>query len=130
MPLDQRITYLGCHAAQVGPPEEPLQFFPTGKKKWKLIQGLRYLKGPTQVPLFIRPHPLALALPNPKQQKELASINSRFGCIVHTESYSFRKQALDRLEREMKGPPLSPELDSGNWSPYKIKKGYRALRIR
>lgn len=128
--LDEGITYLGCQAAQVGPYKQPLQLFPTGKKKWKLIQSLRNLLTHGD-PTSVRPHRLSLRLPNPIHRHALASINSRFGSIVHTESYHFRKRALERLEGDIKGPELPPELDpGGRWSPYRIKKGYRAIRLR
>jgi len=128
--LEEGITYLGCHAAQTGKRSEPLQFFPTGKKKWKFIQGLRQLAKLNDEPLSHRPHPLALWLPNPVRQRELASINSRFGSLVHSESYGFRKKALERFEKDLLGPALPPEIDPGSWSPYKIKEGYRAIRHR
>jgi hypothetical protein len=129
--LDEGITYLGCEAAQTGPRSEPLQLFPTGKKKWKLIQGLRRLKSLNAEPPSVQPHLLSLKLPNPKLRHELASINSRFGSIVHTQSYGFRKKALQRLEKDLAGPRLPAELDSGApWSPFEIQEGYRALRLR
>jgi hypothetical protein len=124
------ITYLGCRCAQTGTRSEPLQFFPTGKKKWKFIRGLRQLAKLTDEPLSFKPHPLAPWLSNPILRQGLASINSRFGSLVHSESFGFRKKALQRFEKEVSGPMLPPEIDPGSWSPFKIKKGYRAIRLR
>jgi hypothetical protein len=126
--LSDGITYLGCHAAQTGPRSEPLQFFPTGKRKWKFVRGLRRLVKMPHDPRFIKPHPMSPLLPNPSIQSELASINSLFGGLVHSESYQFRRKALSRFEHDFNPTPLPPELDPGSWPLYQMKKGYRALR--
>ena len=128
--LERGITYFGTRAAQTGPRSQPLQFFPTGKKKWKLIQGLRGLADIAEEPASYRPHPLSLMLPSREYRQGLASINSRLGSIVHTESYGFRKKALERFERDLIGPLLPPEISLHPEPPFKAKKGYRALRLR
>ena len=109
---------------------EPLQLFPTGEKKWKFVQGLRRLAKSIDEPFSMKPHPLSLLLRSPARRRELASINSRFGSLIHSQSYGFRKRAVQRFEKEVSGPPLPPEIDSGSYSPYKIKEGYRAIRFR
>ena len=88
--LDEGITYLGCEAAQTGPRSEPPS---------------------------VQPDLLSLKLPNRKLRHELASINSRFESIVHTQSYGFRKKALQRLEKDLAGPRLPAELNSGATAP-------------
>ena len=118
--LEKGITYLGYHAKQIGSRQEPLQFFSQKKTKWKLIESIRELTKLNKIPLFIKNHPLAPWLPNPKRQKKLATINSRFGQLVHSKSYEFRKRTLKRFEDEIK---------SKSFSPYKIKEGYRAIRL-
>ena len=37
---------------------------------------------------------------------------------------------LKRLQRELTGPVLPPELGSEPWSPFEIKEGDRAVRLR
>lgn len=128
--LDQGITYLGCHAAQIGPKDQPLVSFPTGKKKWKLIQKLQSLDSLKDAPPTVQPHPLSLPLPNPNLKREIASVNSHIGSVIHTKSFQFRKKTFLRFERDINGPPVPPEIDSGQWRPYKIKNGYRSLRLR
>ena len=125
--MDNGIMYLGFHAAQMKSRREPLQFFPTGKKKWKFIQGLRHLQKSKNTPPSIKTHPLAPWLTNPEHRHRLASINSRFGSLVHSKSYRFRERTVARFEKEIQGEETS---ESYSYSPYEIKEGYRAIRLR
>lgn len=123
------VCYLGQELRQTDVPAQPLQAFPEPLKKWKLIQSLRkFEQGP--VPFPERPHVLAPLLPTHDTEHDIASVNSRMGALVHSETYRFRAKTLQAFlarTREHKGIPL--EL-ADDWSPFDVKRGYRAIKLR
>lgn len=126
--LTQGIRYLGYVLRQTGTPAQPLQLFSEPLKKWKFIQALKKLERmPTPLPK--RPHFLAPAIYDVEALQEISSVNSRMGSLVHANTYRFRKKALQKFFDRTKENREIPEELTDHWSPYEIKKDYRAVRL-
>ena len=127
--LRKGIRYLGYELKQVDLPAKPLQVFSEPQKRWKLIQALRRLENaPAPYP---RPlHPLSLPLPDPEVMREITAVNSRIGSLLHANTFRFRKKALEKFRTRSKDPKDLPPEIADSWSPYAVKRGYRALRLR
>jgi hypothetical protein len=127
--MTEGIRYLGYQLRQTDIPAEPLQAFPEPLKKWRLIQSLRKLEaGP--VPFPKRPHWLAPLLTTPETKREIASVNSHMGSLVHANTFRFRKKSLGKfLERTREHKGIPRELADA-WSPFDVKEGYRSIKIR
>jgi hypothetical protein len=63
-------------------------------------------------------------------KESLASINSRLGILVHSRSFLARKQALDLFIKKTTANADMPVDFADHWCPFKIKKGYRAVKLR
>ena len=128
--LSKGIRYLGyelvldSHCSS-----EPLQLFAEPLKKWKFIQAVRKMEY-KQYSAPSKPHPFAPTPQNSEQMRNLSSINSRIGTLIHSKTYRFRKKVMDRfLKNSTELGELPPEL-AHHWTPYVIKKGYRSIKIR
>ena len=105
-PLTKGVTYLGYVCKQEFNLQEPLQIYPTKKKKWQFIQELqkieRRFRTPNSKKPFnekIDPHPLSFFIN--KEKQELSSLNSRLGIFRHTNSGRFKKRALQKFQHNM-----------------------------
>ena len=123
------ITYLGYQLRQTDSPQQPLQLFPEPIKKWQLVSALREREN-EECLISYRPHPLALSLQPTEMKEALASINSRLGILVHSRSYLMRKQALETFIKKNTTNVDMPADFADHWCPFKVKKGYRAIKLR
>lgn len=127
--LFDEISYLGYRLQQTDTPEEPLQVFAEPKKKWRVIEAFRGIEN-RPIPAPEKPHPLAPHLVNPRILSTVASCNARIGTLTHAKTYTFRKQTLEQLVQTTRQPlAVSRELHD-SWSPFKIKKDYRAIQLK
>jgi hypothetical protein len=127
--LQSGITYLGYQLRQTDSSQQPLQIFPEPVKKWQLVSALRKQEAETGSTEF-RPHSLAPMLPATEAKKKMASINSRLGILVHSRSFLARKLALDRFVGNTTVNRDFPADFADQWCPFKVKKGYRAVKQR
>lgn len=98
-------------------------------RQWRFIQAIRKIEGePTPFPM--RPHRLAPPLAAAETQAKVASANAHLGLLVHANTFRFREKALKTFienTREHRG--IDRELADA-WSPFGVKKGYRAIQLR
>ena len=127
--LSDGITYLGYRLRQVDSPTQPLQLFSEPMKKWKWISALKRLEN-APISESERPHWLAPSLHGKAIMNALASLNSRLGAFVHARSYLLRKESLECLIKKTTTPHGIPSEFSDRWCPFRLKKGYRAIRLR
>jgi hypothetical protein len=128
--LREGIRYLGVELRQNNDlPAQPLQAMPEPEKKWRFVQSLRKIERNPPIRAE-RPHVLAPVLTPPETKRELASVNSRMGALVHSNSFRFRQKALDKLIEQTRENPGVPSPLADDWSPFSVKKGYRAIRLR
>jgi len=120
---------LGYQLRQTDSPQQPLQLFPEPIKKWQLVSALREREN-EECLISYRPHPLALSLQPTEMKEALASINSRLGILVHSRSYLMRKQALETFIKKNTTNVDMPADFADHWCPFKVKKGYRAIKLR
>lgn len=127
--LSEGIGYLGYQLRQVDSSSEPLQVFSEPIKKWRWIKALHQLES-TPFREANRPHFLAPFLPDHSLVNQLTSLNSQLGSFHHCKSYLFRKQSLEQFLRNTTTPQGVPTDFTDPWCPFKLKKGYRAIRLR
>jgi hypothetical protein len=127
--LSDGICYLGYELYQVDSPAQPLQVFSEPLKKWKFIGAVRKLEN-APLPQPARYHPLSPQLDNPKTTTELTSINSRLGTLTHCRSYLFKKSVLEKFIENTNVFKGIPKELADPYSPFKIKKGYRAILLK
>lgn len=119
------LTYLGVVCKQTDSAKEPLQFFTTKKRKWDFIKSIHKCESSQWLDRELL-HDLAFPF-RYKNKKQLASINSHLGILKHSNSYLFRKEALERCLLKTSGnlnnfPPLSRR-----FYPLKTKRDYSVL---
>lgn len=95
--LDQGIQYLGCRLVQNGLDVEPLNIYPTAKKKWKFICALQKIEK-DGVPCHHILDPMTALRSRLRSTHTLAGINSSLGQLRHGKSFQFRRQALVRAK--------------------------------
>ena len=127
--LSEGISYLGYCLRQVGSASQPLQVFSEPIKRWKWIKSLRQLE---TMPFTEakKNHFLAPFSSDRTTARKLASINSKIGSLHHCNSYLLRKHSLDKFIRNTTTPCGIPSEFADPWCPFKIKRGYRAIRFR
>ena len=123
------IRYLGYRLKQTDLGSEPLQVYPEPLKKFRLIESLMELEKisyswPT------RPHPLAPFYHKKELSQKIGSFNSKLGSFHHCRSYIFRKGSLDRLVEKTMDPVGIPDEFCDPWQTYKVKQGYRSIKLR
>ena len=128
--LRDGIRYLGVELRQNNDlPAQPLQALPEPLKKWRLVQALRKLEA-APLPVPKRPHRLAPLLTLPETKREIASVNSHMGSLVHANTFRFRQKALKKFVENTREHPGVPSALADVWAPFAVKKGYRAIRLR
>jgi RNA-directed DNA polymerase len=123
------IKYLGYELRQTDSSSQPLQIYSEPIKKWRWIAALKQLEKSK----FLepeKPHCLAPFLPKQALVQELASVNSRAGSLGHSKSYLFRKHSLELFIKKTTTPYDIPKEFTDPWCPFKLKKGYRAIRLK
>ena len=126
--MKKGIHYLGFKLKQTECAAQPLKLFADPSKKWKFIQSIKRLEKKPP-PETRRPHVLAPLLIDKNVTREISSVNSRLGSIIHAESLRFRKKALLKFLEETKEQRGIPEEIADDWAPFKIKTGYRAIGL-
>ena len=136
--LRSGINYLGYRVVQTDSPKNPAKLRSQPKRNWDFIADLRALekKG---LPKKTKSHPFAIA-PNYKAQRErLASINSRLGLFKHSESYRFKKQAMEHFRKQtvsltinlqaMNQDQSEVSITEDEWSPFVIKEDFSSIKL-
>ena len=127
--LTQGIHYLGFELRQVDRPAQPLQVCSEPLKKWRFVSSLRRLEH-TPLASPTRSHPLSPFLVPQDVVREIASVNSRIGSLIHANTFRFRGRALQRFIENTQETPGIPVDLGDSWSPFKLKRGYRSIRLR
>lgn len=134
-PLTKGITYLGYICHQEFNLKEPLQIYPTKKKKWQVIDEIRKIErkvtsdnSESLLNQKIDPHPLGLFIR--KDQNELSSLNSRLGIIKHTNANRFKKHALEKLKYNLTEFKDEPSEISDKYCPIKISKDFNSIKFK
>lgn len=60
----------------------------------------------------------------------MTSVNSRIGTLIHANSYRLREKALKKFIENTDECQGLPEELAESWSPFKIKQGYRSIKLR
>lgn len=134
-PLTKGITYLGYICRQDFNTKEPLQIYPTKKKKWQLIDEIKkieskvnYDKSENFLNQKLDPNPLSLLVrANPNQ---LSSLNSRLGILKHTNCGRFKKHALEKMEYNLTEFRDEPSEVSQKYCPVKIRKDFNSVKFK
>lgn len=127
--LSDGISYLGYRLRYTDSPQEPLQVFPEPIKKWQFISAVRKLRSVGN-PKPYRPNQLAPLIRETKIAREMASVNSRIGILIHSRSFLLRKQTLERFVWESTLNNSLPADFASHWCTFLIKKGYRSIKLR
>jgi len=125
--LKQEILYLGYFLNQDELGHIKLGVSP--KKKGDLIQALKEFEA---CPLFPNhsDHPMGFPKTSKETKDQLSSVNARLGYVKHATTYRFRKGALERTESILTNPQkIDPDFHD-TWNPVRIKKDFKALRLR
>ncbi len=134
--LTKGITYLGYVCKQEFNMKEPLQIYPTKKKKHQFIEELRKVeRKSTSIKIHDHsfntketPHPLAF--PIRKDPNSLASLNSRLGILKKTNSKRFKKYALDKFKYNLTENAHLPKEFAQHYCPIKIRKDLGSVKIK
>lgn len=127
--LSAGIQYLGYELRQTDTPAQPLQVFAEPLKKWRLVEALRSLENHPR-PAAKRSHTLSLHLRDTEVNRELASVNSRLGTLVHARSHQLRKKSLEKFVEHTTENNVLPTEFADRWCPFEVKKGYRAILLK
>jgi hypothetical protein len=123
--LKEGLTYLGVICKQTDLTKEPLQIFPTKKRKWEFTKALRNCEN-SEWFLPELSHPLAF--PNKYQnQKVLTSVNSHLGLLKHANTFKLRRASLTKAIVKTTVNIDEPDEYSCKYSPLSIKKNFSVL---
>lgn len=136
-PLTKGITYLGYVCRQEFNMKEPLQIYPTKKKKYQFIEELRAIEKNVASsvkkdlpPAFNKKQtPHILAFPMKENPNELASLNSRLGILKKTNSSRFIKYALDKFKYKLTENAHLPKDFAQQYCPIKIRKDLGSVKV-
>lgn len=133
-PLTNGVTYLGYICRQEFNMKEPLQIYPTKKKKWQFVQELKKIERKfdnayTTKPFNekIDPHPLSFFIN--KEKQELASLNSRLGILRHTNSGRFKKYALEKFKHNLTEHNEMPSDFVQKYCPVLLDKDFNSVKM-
>ncbi len=123
--LKDGLTYLGVICKQTDLTKEPLQIFPTKKRKWEFTKAVRNCEH-SEWHWPERCHPLAF--PNKYQnQNVLTSVNSHLGLLKHANTFKLRKESLTKALAKTTLNNNEPDEVASKYSPLKIKKNFSVL---
>lgn len=152
-PLTKGITYLGFICRQDFNTKEPLQLYPTKKKKHQFIEELKKIErmvlhsedenslfqneedtypknsrraAPKKFNENFTPH--LHSPPIPKYPYELASLNSRLGLLKHSNSMRFKKYALEKFKFNLTENNHLPSDFAMKYCPIKIRKDFGSVK--